>query len=178
MELKLKYLNKLKTEQILAKFYTDHFDESDYGFVIDFNEEFLIIETIDIYSNYNGISIFYLENISRILWSGNDIENVLKLIDISKRPTKILKIDLSSIYSILGNIYNFYDHVSLYVQYLNDDIIFVGQIADIDENSIVIYEFEKNSSLKRNLILLDIDDITRIDAGGQYENNLQRLLNF
>lgn len=47
----------------------------------------------------------------------------------------------------------------------------------MDENSIVINEFGTKSSLDRKFILLSLDDITRIDMNGKYENNLNKLFN-
>jgi hypothetical protein len=73
MDLKTKYLSLLKEEQHLADFYTDNYNESDYGFLIDFNDDFLVIEKFDDACNYDGISIFLQHNITRIRWSGNDI---------------------------------------------------------------------------------------------------------
>jgi hypothetical protein len=96
MELKTKYLDKLKNEQILADFYTDKYDESDYGFVVDYNDDYLLIEKFDNECNYDGLTIFLRHNISRIRWSGNDIESVSKLIDTSKRQAEKINIDLTS----------------------------------------------------------------------------------
>lgn len=44
MDLNTKYLQKLKDENILADIYTDNYNKSDYGFILDFNDDFLLIE--------------------------------------------------------------------------------------------------------------------------------------
>jgi hypothetical protein len=178
MDLKIKYLEKLKQEQILAGFYTDNYDESDYGFVIDFNDDFLLIENFDNDCNYDGITIFMLQNITRIRWSGNDMESVAKLIDGSQRQKeKLTNIDLSSVQTILQSVNRLYNHLTVHIQDIDKDIYFIGQIHEMDENSIVIHEFGPRTSLDRKFILLSIDDITRVEAGGRYESNLKRLYN-
>jgi|APEBP8051072266_1049373.scaffolds.fasta_scaffold08593_3 hypothetical protein len=177
MELRTKYLDKLKNEQILAEFYTDIYDESDYGFVIDFNGNYILIEKFDDDCHYDGLTIFLRHNISRIRWSGNDIESVLKLIDNSKRQSDKLNIDLTSTRTILESMYKTFNHLTVHIQDIDKSICFIGQIHEIDDNSIVIHEFGTKSSLDRKFILLGLDDITRIDAGGKYENNLNRLFN-
>jgi hypothetical protein len=58
MNLRKKYLDKLRNEQILANFYTDNYAESDYGFVVDYNDDFLLIEKFDDECNYDGFTIF------------------------------------------------------------------------------------------------------------------------
>ncbi|MCO7353999.1 hypothetical protein [Riemerella anatipestifer] len=85
MNLYTKYLEKLKTENILVDIYTDNYDESDYGFIIDFNDEFLLIEKFDKECDYDGLTILLMHNITRIRWSGNDLESVAKLIDSTQR---------------------------------------------------------------------------------------------
>lgn len=177
MELKTKYLAKLKNEQILADFYTDNYDESDYGFVVDYNDDYLLIEKFDDECNYDGLTIFLRHNISRIRWSGNDIESVSKLIDTSKRQVEKMNIDLTSIQTILETVNKTFNHLTVHIQDIDKSVCFIGQIHEMDDNSIVIHEFGTKSSLDRKFILLGLDDITRIDAGGQYENNLKRLFN-
>jgi hypothetical protein len=96
MGLKTFFLNKLKTEQTFALFYSDYFDESDYGFVTDFNDTYLLIEKFDDKFHYDGLSVLLRKNISRIRWSGNDVESVSKLIDNSKMQADSIHINLAS----------------------------------------------------------------------------------
>ncbi|MDI9859379.1 hypothetical protein [Flectobacillus roseus] len=177
MNLRKKYLDKLRNEQILANFYTDNYDESDYGFVVDYNDDFLLIEKFDDECNYDGFTIFFLSNISRIRWSGNDIDSISKLIDYSKRQLDKINIDLTSIQTILEGISKTFNHLTVHVQDLDKGICFIGKIHEMDDHFVVIHEFGTMSSLDRKFILLGMEDITRIDACGQYENNLIRLFN-
>jgi hypothetical protein len=175
MSLQTKYLDKIKKEQILADFFTDHYDETDFGFLLEFNDDFLLIEKIDSQSNYDGLTIFLRQSITRIRWTGNEIESVAKLIDVSKRPKIEKVIDLTSIHSILKSLDNIYHHVTIYIQDLDKDVCFIGQIHEIDEYSIVIHEFGTKLSLDRRFTLLSNNDITRIDVNGQYENNILKV---
>lgn len=177
MDLHTKYLQKLKDENILADIYTDNYDESDYGFIIDFNDDFLLIEKFDDECNYDGLTIFLRHNITRIRWSGNDIESAAKLIDSTRRQKTKINIDLTTTQTILENINNLYNHLTVHIQDIDKSVCFIGQIHEMAENSIVIHEFGTKSSLDRKFILLSIDDITRIDMNGQYENNLIKLFN-
>jgi len=177
MDLNTKYLEKLKNKSILADIYTDNYDDSDYGFVVDFNEDFLSIEKFDSECNYDGLTIFFRHNITRIRWSGNDIESVAKLIDLTKRLKDKVIIDLTSTPTILKSVNQLYNHLTVHIQDIDKSVCFIGQIHEMDENSIVIHEFGTKSSLDRKFILLSVEDITRIDVNGQYENNLIKLFN-
>lgn len=175
MDLNTKYLQKLKDENILADIYTDNYNESDYGFIVDFNDNFLLIEKFDDECNYDGLTIFLRHSITRIRWSGNDIKSVAKLIDSTRRQKNKINIDLTKTQTILENVNKLYNHLTVHIQDIDKSVCFIGQIHEMDENSIVIYEFGTKSSLDRKFILLSLDDITRIDMNGQYENNLKRL---
>ena len=177
MNLNTKYLEKLKGENTLVEIYTDNYDESDYGFVVDFNDDFLLIEKFDDECNYDGLTFFLRHNITRIRWSGNDIESVAKLIDLTKRQKTKINIDLSSTHTILENVNKLYNHLTVYIQDIDKSVCFIGQIHEMDQNSIVIHEFGTKSSLDRKFILLSLDDITRIDVNGKYEINLKKLFN-
>ena len=65
MNLKTKQLNRLKDNEILVDIFRDCFGESLNGFIIDFNEEFLILEKINSDCMPDGLSILQREHISR-----------------------------------------------------------------------------------------------------------------
>ena len=79
---------------------------------------------------------------------------------------------IANIYQYVNKLYNL---VTVHIQNLEKGVCFIGQIHDIDSSSVVIHELGTKSTLDRKYILLSLDDITRVDAGGQYENNLKKL---
>jgi signal transduction histidine kinase len=175
MNLKTKLLECLIKDEILADFFTDKYEESHYGYLIDYNGQFLLFDNYNEDFIYNGVTVIFQQNVSRIRWEGNELESLAKLIDLSKRQKDRLKIDLSSIQSILNGIYQHFKHIALHIQDLDSGVCFIGQIHEMDEESIVLHEYGTKASLDRKFILLSLSDITRIDAGGQYETNLQKL---
>ena len=175
MGLKAKYLEKFKNENILADFYTDNYEESDFGFVIDFNDDYLLIESFDSDCKYDGIITFLRQDVTRIRWFGNEIESVHKVIDLSKRQKEKIDIDLTSIRSILESVQALYNHITVYIQDVDKDVCFIGQIHEIDDETVVIHEFGSKISLDRKFIILSLNDITKISANGHYENILMKL---
>lgn len=175
MGLKAKYLEKFKNENILVDFYTDNYEESDFGFVIDFNDDYLLIESFDSDCKYDGIITFLRQDVTRIRWFGNEIESVHKVIDLSKRQKEKIDIDLTSIRSILESVQALYNHITVYIQDVDKDVCFIGQIHEIDDETVVIHEFGSKISLDRKFIILSLNDITKISANGHYENILMQL---
>jgi len=176
MKIETKYLKKLKFSRELVDIYTDRYDETEFGFIIDFNDDYLVIESIDDESNPNGISIFNRENITRIRWGGNQIESTQKLIDQSKRLKDIKKIDLTSIQTILKSVQNIFGYVCVFIEDLDSGVCFIGEIEEMDDETIIIYEYGTKTSLDRKRIMLNIDDITKVEGGGNYEESIKKLI--
>ena len=84
-------------------------------------------------------------------------------------------ISIDSIESIIKSVDKAFGYVSLKIQDINSDWIIIGQIQEIDGDTIVIKEFGTMVTLDRGVLMLSIVDITRVDAGGLYENNLMKI---
>ena len=168
-------LKSLHTNDTFVDIFTDHFDESFYGFIIDFNDKFLLLEHYNDDSLYNGIIVFRREDITRIKWDNNGINSAFKLISRQKNIKGFVEIDIKSIESILKSVDKTFKHVNLQIQNINSDWSIIGQIQEIDSETIILKEFGTMSTLDRGMLMLSIADITRVDAGGIYENNLLKI---
>lgn len=73
-------LTKLQSEDILVDVFTDHYDETLYGFIRNFNDNYLLLENYDDNGFYDGIIVFKREHISRIKWDNNGIQSHAQLI--------------------------------------------------------------------------------------------------
>lgn len=177
MSISIKYLDKLKTEETLVDVYTDLYDDNFYGFIINFNDDFLLLEHFNEDLTYNGIIIFRREDITRIKWGGNDLSSCLKLIDNSARIKSVNDIRIDSIESILDSISIMYKHVTLQIQNIDRGMCIIGEIEDMDDENIVINQFGTQSTLDRSFMMIALEEITRVDAGGIYETNLLKIYN-
>ena len=175
MNTETKYLDKLKSSKELIDIYTDRYDESLYGFIIDYNDDYLALESIND-NNPDGISIFKRENITRIRWGGNEIESTQKLIDQSKRIKNIIKIDLTSIQSILKSVQNIFGYVNVFIEDIDSSVCFIGELENMDDENLVIHEYGTKVSLDRKRILLSLNDITKVEGGGAYEEGIKKIM--
>jgi hypothetical protein len=98
-----------------------------------------------------------------------------KLINNSKGKDIKREIDISSLQNVIKSINENYGYVNIFIQDIDSSICFIGEICEMDEETIVIDEFGTKSSLDRKNIMLSINDITKIGAGGIYEENLKKL---
>lgn len=177
MEIQTKYLEKLKSEKIFADIYTDRYDESIYGFIFDFNDDFLILEQFTDIGESDGIAILKRENISRIKWSGNSIKTaeIFALKAAANKHTGKIKIE--NIQSVIKSVQRVFGYVTLYIQDIDNEMCIIGEIVEMDDDIIIVKEYGTYASLDRKMLMLSIHEITKIECDGQYERNLHELFN-
>ena len=175
MILQQKYLEKFQSEKIFVDVYKDHFEESTYGFIINFNDEFILLEQFTNIGEANGIGIIRRENITRVRWEGNDISTTEKFAKKENRIPNVFNIKIDSIHEALQSVQDKFGYVILNIQNIDTGMIIIGQIEEMDNETIIIHEFGTYTSLDRKRIMINIDEITKIEAGGDYENNLKEI---
>jgi hypothetical protein len=166
MTLQDKYLYKLITDKAFVEIFTDHYGESYFGFIIELNDDFLFLEKYTSESYSDGITILLRENITRVRWNGNKIKSIHSLLENQQPITKKNKIDIRSINSILKTVSETYNYIGIHTQDLDNDVFFIGQIIEIDNEFIVLNEFGTQISLDRKTLLLSLSDITMIEVEG------------
>jgi hypothetical protein len=176
MNTEKKYLDKLKTSEELVDVYTDRYEESHYGFIVQYDDDYLVLEAIDDDNNPDGLKIFQRENITRIRWGGNEIDSTQKLVDQSKRLKEIKNIDLSSIQTILNSVQDIFGYVNVSIEDIDSTVCFIGEIEDMDDDNMVIHEYGTKISLDRTRIILNVEHITKVEGGGNYEERIKKII--
>lgn len=176
MNLKEKQLDTLINDETFVDIYMDYYDESYFGYIINYNVEFLVLEKINDDSLSDGICVLFRDNITRIRWSGNEITSTEKLIDPTLRIYKDSKINITNIKSIINDLQREFGYVTISIQDIDTGVCFIGEIIEMDDDTLVMHEFGTKISLDRKFIMLDVKNITLIESGGQYEENIKRLI--
>jgi len=176
MSIQDKYLKKLITDKTFVQIFADHYGEYYFGFIIELNNDFLLLEKYTSESYSDGITIFLRENITRVRWNGNKIKSIHSLLENQQPIFRKNKIDISSLNSILKTASATYSYIGIHIQDLDSDVFFIGQIMEIDDEFIVLNEFGTQVSLDRKTILLSLSDITMVEVGGKYEERIKQLM--
>ena len=175
MEIADKTLETLQTKEIYVDIFTDHYDASFFGFIRIYNDNYVLLEHYNLDGFYNGIIVFRRQDITRIRWDNNEIKSA-SLITTRQEKIKDLEfISIESIESIIKSVDKTFGYVCLQIQNINSEWSIIGQLQEMDSETIVIKEFGTMSTLDRAMLMFSIDDITRVDAGGLYENNLMKV---
>ncbi len=168
-----KILEKLVNEQILVDVFSDYFDLSMFGFIRKFNRDLIVFEHYNDDAIYNGIIIFRRQDITRLRWDNNEINSMASLI--KREDTSVEKINIDTIVDTIKSVNKIYGYVSLQIQDINPDWTIIGEVQFIDDDTLVLHEYGTPSSLDRAMLMLSIQEITRIDVDGTYENNLMKI---
>lgn len=175
MKISEKTLKDLQEKNTFVDIFTDYYELSLLGFIKKFNQNFLLLEHYNEDGFYNGIVVFKRQDITRIRWDNNEINSTFKIINKVESVEEISDVDISSIESVINSVNKTFGYVSIHLQGINEDWIIIGQVQEIDKESIVIKEYGTKISLDRSMLMFSVADITRVDADGLYEKNLMKI---
>ncbi len=176
MSLLSKKFREYKLSQEIVDIYRDHLtDESITGYIADFNKEFIVLNCYTDEGENNGISLFYIDDITRIRAKGNIREAIKALAQHKNTKFDSYKIDLKSMSSILNSVQEIFGHVCIHTESMDNQICFIGSIKDEDKEWVELVSFGAMSNLDIKQLILKNDEISRIDAGGKYENAIDYL---
>lgn len=171
-----KKLAELKLSQQIVDIYRDRIsDESLTGVVADFNKEFLLLSLFSEDGEDNGISVFFRHNITRIRTGGNLRESIYELSKFRATKLKFPIISLKSLDDILTSIQTIYGYVNIHTEFMNDDICFIGHVIEQDENWLSLNGYGTMTTRDSNTLLLEKEEISRVDAGAKYEESIKFL---
>ena len=70
---------------------------------------------------------------------------------------------------------DFYGYLCLTLGQYGTDVLYIGEILEELEDSLILHEFGTRARNERSFLMLRWDDVTRVQAGGVYESNLKNL---
>lgn len=171
-----KILQQLKDTQELAIFMREHIpDGTEWGFLRDYNECCLFIDRVSSDGLYDGIMIFQRPQLTRIRWGTTHLAAVAELFKKKNKNLNKPDISIESMHSSLKDVQSAYRYVCLSADDLDDDALLLGEIEALDEQHVLLYEFCNKTAKDRSHMVCPLDEITSIQAGGIYEEDIRYL---
>jgi hypothetical protein len=158
----------------LVSVFMDTYDENITGYVRKISDELLLLEAYELHQ-LAGFKILNLDDITRIRWGNSELKYIHSAIkaNLSHNENKInYDINIENKIDAVKSMQKLFGHVTLYMQHLNRNVCFIGEVSEIDEDTIILHEFGTFESQSRSYLLLAVQDINRIDANGIYEKQL------
>lgn len=171
-----KTLERLKSEEALVEIWRDALsDDSIIGLVAHLGDELLAITRVTAGGLVDGVSVVFLGDVTRVRWDSPLLASIAALMRAKDVAASIPMMDLSSPERAVESLAQSCGHLALYIERPEGAARFSGELDDVDDECVVLGEFAAASGGMRASILLRADEITRIDAGGQADRDLQYL---
>jgi hypothetical protein len=166
-------LEKLKKDETLIDIYRDEIvDNCLTGIISDYNDLLCYSSIVYEDGTEDGISIVKTKDITRLRWEGNARESLILLMKEKKTTLSKPKLSILTLREAIESVQNHFGYVDIHIEYMNDETCFIGEVEDIDDDHLVLNEFGTMSSRDRHRLLVPLDQISRIDAGDQYEKDI------
>lgn len=168
-------LEKARTRNNVVRIFREELDGPDSwtdGFVVDANEEMVLLQLVDDSVHLNGYQILFLEDISDFVHPApfNDFQK--RVLALRGEEVVDPEVDLEDLAVLLIDISEEYGLVTLHREEVELDSCEIGRVLRADA---VTYELEEIGSDARwfdDTFEYDLYDITRIEFGGAYEEAL------
>lgn len=135
--------------------------------------ELLCVEKFNNHGEYDGISIIFKSDITRIRIGGVEKKSLSRLIAKQNQPKKHTKIQFRTVKSAIQTVNASFKHITLFLEKMDADVCFIGELQAIDQTSVLLLEYGSTChGLDRSQILLPLGQITRVEADGKYEKDL------
>lgn len=171
-----KILRELKSSQALVDVYRDGLGkESLTGVVTDFSDALLYLSLFTESGDANGISIVFRDDVTRMRWLGNERKSIESLIQAAGSKPVRPRIMLDSIQSVLKGVAESFGYVNVLIERIDDSMTFIGEIAELDQDSLVLDAYGTFSTRDRSRLYLCCSDLTRVDADAAYERSVALL---
>ena len=167
--MKTEFIDRLIRDSTFVEIYDDNAEESFFCYIIQHTGSFLQLEAYDGEGRPEGIFVTEFEEVARIRWEGNERELIESLIT---SRTSHPKIKLENMRSILEEVNQHYGHVCITLGGYGVDKIYIGSIEEMSEEFVILHEYGTREQNCRNKMLVRIEDVSRVQAGGIYETNL------
>lgn len=169
-------LNQMVANQSVVEVYRDRLAEEPLvGNVTQYSHHVFVVNKLDQLYRQDGITAARMSDITRIKSGGRELETGGMLKGSREMHFTLPDVGLLEISSAMTFFQREFGHVSLYVERLSSRVCFIGELTELDDDFVLLRQFGTLKSMDRSDLLIRLDEVTRVEAGGQYERQLQAL---
>lgn len=178
MALLTKYLKEKQVSGDLLDIYRDNLDgETIRGKIINLSDEILQLEKYSDNGQFDGIAFIRASDVTRIRAKGRELEFLASVIANTSGGANPKKMSVQGLWSAVEAVHQEYGYVVLFIEDIDPDIVVLGEIAEHDSGHVRIKEYGTLKSGDERELILSKDEITRVDADGNYERLIRESQN-
>jgi hypothetical protein len=87
------------------------------------------------------------------------------------------EVDLTTLKDIIEGVQKEFGYVTVAAEAINPDTVYIGEVVSVDEDHLLLNEYGSKDAMDRSMLVLDMDEITLVDADGKYEKTILFLHN-
>jgi hypothetical protein len=167
-------IEELIRKNVVVEVYRDRIArEALVGRLLQYSPTVLVMEKLDDLYRYDGVVAVRPADITRLRLGGTELKMGTNVASPRRRKGAVLpKVALLEISSAITLMNKKFGHVALFVEGIDDDVCFIGEEIAVDDDFVLIREYGTLRSMDRSELLVRLDEVTRVDADGQYERQL------
>lgn len=163
------YLKIAQEKEQLVDIYRDCHDDGRLCRINAVSEYGIYATCFSVNGEYDGIVICRKDHVTRIRWGGTDRESARRLIERSGSVPPAPEINLSTLKDIVESVQKQFGYVTVAMERIKPDENYIGEVVSVDEDYLVLNEYGSSDAMDRSMSVLDMDEVTRVDADGRYE---------
>jgi len=158
----------------LVRFNREPFDTGTMvGFILDVNDDFTLLNAFDDDAGIIGFTVFRNETVkSYIVYSEPDWHESLVVKLKNLEPKERPNVSIDSIPDLLRTANENFPLVVVFREKMRNDACWIGKILEIKKKTFVMREISANAEWDEKPTRFNFNDVTRIEFGNGYENNL------
>jgi len=157
---------------VLIDIYRDYHEDSRLGRINAVSEYCVYATCFTDDGEYDGISICRKDHVTRIRWGGTDRESQKRLIERNGPAPAAPALNLATLRDIIESVQKEFHYVTVALETLRPDNIYIGEVVSVDDDYLLLNEYGSKDALDRSMLVLDLDEVTLVEADGKYERTI------
>lgn len=87
------------------------------------------------------------------------------------------EVNLATLKDIIESVQKQFGYVTVAAEEINPDEIYIGEVVSVDADHLILNEYGPKDAMDRSMLVLDMNEITLVDADGKYERTILFLHN-
>jgi ferredoxin-fold anticodon binding domain-containing protein len=87
------------------------------------------------------------------------------------------EVNLATLKDIIESVQKQFGYVTVAAEAINRDTVYIGEVVSVDADHLILNEYGSKDAMDRSMLVLNMDEITLVDADGKYEKTILFLHN-